>query len=1125
MYKRQNVRGLYGFRNELSGPEGSLTKADNVIIDEVGVVEPRRGFKEWGDNLTLTADRIKQLLTYKIRILRHVNNSLQFDSTGNGAFSTFNGTYNELIAGLRIKYSESNGNLYFTASDGIKKISAKSSSEFSTSAGYIVNAGAVKGLDLEGVLTGTTGFLEAGNQCAYRVVWGYKDINENLILGSPSSRTLVENFSVTSEVEFSAKSVSSYTVTLQDSGNTVTLPSHGFALNSVVFFTTINSTAGITINNNYYVISTAPNTFQLAVTQSGSPIDLVTDGNGILYTNPNKVVLAAHGLSNGDEISFSLITTTLGISENLSYYVINSTLGNFQIALAIGGNPVILMNDGTATLKATTLNPPKDVELTIQVPQEVTNKYFLQIYRTPQIIPSSPGSDECGDEMNQVAEIPYDLSNPVVYIDTYLELFRDNGTLLYTNQISGQGIIQANDRPPIATDIQLFRNSMFYANTKTLHRLSLNLLSSVGLDTYTFALGNSTIVRKYVFQEYDSNTDPNPSIANATGGIIGADLGGSPAQNIDTTARNLVRIMNKDTPSPVSVYYTSIDTALPGQFTLESKSLSDVTFYTCVSNVAISTKFNPELPAINPITTTSIQTSQIFSDNEETPNRIYFSKANQPESVPIINYFDVGPKDKAIHRIVSLRDSLFVLKEDGVYIVTGSSAPNFSVRLLDNTAPSLAPDSAAILNNKIYCLSIQGIIAISETGVEIVAIQIQNLIKEATKQGIDFKNLAFGVGYDSDRSYHLWLPEKVTDTVATQCFRLNTYTEAWVRWTVQATCGIILPIEYKMYLGSGDSNNILQERKNLDRTDYADKEFQVNILDSESIQGMQLILGNVSGVSVGDAIYQDQYITVAIYNQLLRKLDLDAGLTQGLALGGVGYYATLQMLPGDFLKQKLDNLSIFLAADPTIGTFTTTVFSNDFLTMQTEFNAIMTQLNSNATGTIFKNYRLSTDSVYYESIILAKNVFTNRVTLSQMIPVLYGSEDPMTIFKVINSDIIWSPQHFGEPNSLKQIHEATFIFSHNNFHSIAAEFMSDLSPDFEPVVYYGRGNGSWGLFNWGGTNWGGEGSESPFRTLVPMNKQKCRYLTPRLKHANCRNKFRLIGVSATPRVISTRGYR
>src|SRR5690606_35976978 len=57
---------------------------------------------------------------------------------------------------------------------------------------YIVNSGAVKALDIEAFLDRTlgssSGFLPVDSAVAYRVLWGYKDLNENLIIGAPSER-------------------------------------------------------------------------------------------------------------------------------------------------------------------------------------------------------------------------------------------------------------------------------------------------------------------------------------------------------------------------------------------------------------------------------------------------------------------------------------------------------------------------------------------------------------------------------------------------------------------------------------------------------------------------------------------------------------------------------------------------------------------------------------------------------------------------------------------------------------------------------------------------------------------------------------------------------------------------
>jgi len=188
--------GLNTQPNQLDVPDGSLSVAKNVNILRDNVVEPRRGFNLYGNSFGSTTDRAKQLLNYKRRILRHYASTLQFDD-GEGNFSSFSGTISETESGLRIKSVETNGNLYLTTSAGIKKISAKTASDFSTAPNYITNAGAVKAVDIAGAASyeygNQTGFLTQDSAVAYRVVWGYKDANNNLLLGTPSQRIEVYN--------------------------------------------------------------------------------------------------------------------------------------------------------------------------------------------------------------------------------------------------------------------------------------------------------------------------------------------------------------------------------------------------------------------------------------------------------------------------------------------------------------------------------------------------------------------------------------------------------------------------------------------------------------------------------------------------------------------------------------------------------------------------------------------------------------------------------------------------------------------------------------------------------------------------------------------------------------------
>ena len=110
------AKGLFTYDNQLSSiPEGALLEATNILINRLNIIESRRGFKIYGNAFGNSSTRVKQLLRYKNRILRHYNDKLQFDSNNEGNFLQFSGNYSEPEDGIRIKFKEAAGNLYFTA--------------------------------------------------------------------------------------------------------------------------------------------------------------------------------------------------------------------------------------------------------------------------------------------------------------------------------------------------------------------------------------------------------------------------------------------------------------------------------------------------------------------------------------------------------------------------------------------------------------------------------------------------------------------------------------------------------------------------------------------------------------------------------------------------------------------------------------------------------------------------------------------------------------------------------------------------------------------------------------------------------------------------------------------------
>ena len=1530
-------RGLVTSPNELALPDGALSVADNCVIDSDNIIEPRRGFSEFGNKTDELDSVVKQLMTYKGRIIRHFDSKLSFDSTGNGSFLNFSGSYSELVSKLRIKYFELNSNLYFTTSEGIKKISAKSADDFSIDANYITNAGGVKAIGLEAkLIPNVSGFLPAQSKVAYKLLWARKDANGNIIRGVPSSRHVITN--TTSDLNVGEK----FTITVQDAGagihrvfdstssissgvqitflaaavnitdNTIALTSgatdHNYQTNDLVKLVQNGANAlptGLSAGN-YYIIRVDTNKIKLKTTTTGTEVDITAAGHsGIIESTTvgKTITIASHGYSDDDEVRlYGELPKEL--DSDIVYYIVNSTTDTFQLSATSGGSEILLTKKvGTSNIysgissndfflfdsptnkfgvwfnvsgqdtsptnglllgrqlvevpiyKITTKNSisyaskiaealfsisdvdiaveaevvsvtnrdggdvldasqgnlnvlhaeistvydgtistgtPANVQIIATVPSEINTKdYFYEVYRTAVVTVQTGltlNDIDPGEEFQKVYESPVStngtIPSDVIFDDISPESFREGGAYLYVNPVTGEGILQANEAPPISHDVAIFKGSAFYANTKERHRLQFNILSvsqytsgvsklyignSSKMSSYTFVGKNeqlkfspkkksettngsyfdimsaqnkikyrvwfdkggatvpaqdSCVLKKVILFNYVEDTiqastdafidaffdvndfsivnishefnslsavndstnyitidshgfqngdtvtfsgisptgitnndiyyiiDSSPNsfrisltlsgspvditgiegtsrIAQSTVTILYADNGeadlvvqsspvtgwadpivlqegdgenaannevllsglASQSLSIEDTARSLERVINKDANSPVNAYYLSGPDDLPGIMLLESRSLVDDAFYiafneqyTDMSGNPIAV-FEPNLPVVKVVTsisssspeavfytspavhdfsvgqevytyidatldsiknptiigkkivsnlpsTTSFKLSgvtsssygsfdtavvfsaEVSSDNSVNPNRVYFSKIYQPEAVPLVNYIDIGARDKKIQRIIALRDSLAVLKEEGVYIISGPSAPNFSVRLCDSSAITFAPDTAVNLNNLVYVLTSQGVVTVSETGIQVMSRNIENKIQEVTTSKFDYKMMSWGLSSESDRCYILWLPEKTTNQYATQAYRYNTFTRAWTRWTKSANCGVVNPANDKMYLGDSSGRPyVLEERKNFERQDHSDREIIKSILPN-GVSGTTHLLSSVSELSVGDVMTQIQYLDINKFNRFLKKLDRDRFSSS------TEKYITLKAVAGDSLGLKLQMLEDKLLSDGIIVPSTTG--SDVAIELANNFNAIVDVLNDPATLNNFKDYKIVEDVLTYEVLITAINPSTNSVTTKFENKFIAGD---VSVFKGIQCVVQYAPQHFGKPEATKQIAEGTLIFDQNNFWGGAVAYSSDRSFDFTSIPFSGRGPGYWDGYSWANATFGGEGNEVPVRTLLPIDKSRCRYLHVQFTHINAREQWKLIGVSLEPREVSKRGYR
>ncbi len=901
------AKGLFSFQNLLSEvPEGALARADNVVIDREGVIEPRKGIKLYGTAMVGDSSRAKQLLKYKDRIIRHYNDKLEFDN-GLGTFSAFSGSYLELEDGLRIKGLETRGNFFFTTKDGIKKISAASASQLSSASGFITDAGGVKATDVTGIVDFTNpGFFTCNSKVAYRVVWGIRDANNNVILGTPSERLVVTN---------------PLPATPATSANTklsITVP------------------AGVTTNHFYQV-------YRTAVLDAGlSSLDEVDPGDEqqlIVEDFPSPAQITAGVVEYSDNTPESFRASgaflyTNGISgegilqaneppplakdissfKNVLYYANTSTRHKLTLDLLsvtdfVSGSHKFLVANEDGYQEYTFVGVPEQTKFTFDTQANTADGSYFFAYsasneRKYAIWFDKTGTtlEPTGVDLDNVIFVRVDISAATTASDvraavkTALDAL-DTGDFTYLE--AGADLTIECTENGLATDA------------------TVGLVPPGG----AFAI---------VVQVQGEGEGTSPLYVTLSASASVADA-------IETTAKSLCRVINKTMTSPVNAYYISGTDDIPGKIVLENKTSENVPFYAAISSSVISGKWNPALPSYTAITsitatnpaqvtstghgfvtgdsvyltgTNSVPSvdglytitvidannftipvnllgetagtagisfkADVDSDNEQSPNRLYYSKFQQPEAVPLLNYLDIGPKDEPIVRILGLRDSLIVFKTDGVYRLTAEVGAGPTVVPFDGSTVIQAADSAVLLNNSIFVFTDQGVATVSDTGISIISRPIENLLlRLITGNYPSFSTATWAFGSETSRAYFLYTVLETDDTLATQCFRYNTFTQTWTRLDLSKTCGIVGP-QNRNYLAASDINYLEVERYDNDRFDYADREYTTTLPSSSvTSDGLTVSPSSITNITAGDVLAQVQYVNTYQFNRLLKKLDND----------------------------------------------------------------------------------------------------------------------------------------------------------------------------------------------------------------------------------------------------------
>jgi hypothetical protein len=835
----KKVRGLELQSNSFNVSEGSFERLRNCIVAQDDIIKKARGKKRIYE---FAGTFGRSLAEYKSKLINFCSNRILVQTQNSAGEITSTTTLNTggsdpvvaIASGTKARVVDSNGNLYFTTDNGIMKLETVTTKA--------INAGVSPATDLQYItLEGSASetYFRPDSQLAYRVVFGRRDANNNLVIGAPSQLLAVSN-TINKNV---ATAIAGSTVTITAGSG------HGVTMGDTIY---VNNADGSGIPDGAYTVSSTTATDIVFTANSGSG---VTQSNWGRYYNV--------------KLDFA-VPSDIATTE----YIYQIYRSSASAADTITGDESTLQLIEERNLTSTEVSIGF-VVYKDEIPDIIRGAY---LYTNPNT--GEPrGIAEANDEPPYAQDIalfkehvfyanvqtPYNLSLSVV-TSTSTTMPNDceltltgASTRTYIGKATprvGNRTVRATTVGNVTTTVSITYNGHGFNNGDTI--AVVEALNSSGDQLATLPQGNYTVANSST-NAFDITAPSTPTglttlsftgISTAAGKRIfyveQSSGSVSVATAIDTTARAIVRAINRDSSSAAFAYYVSSVNDIPGKMILRSKSTAQ-SFYMNAVTAAITESFSPTLP-------TSGQT--VISTRDDGNGVLYFSKPGQPEAVPLANNLTVGSKGANILRIKPLRDSLIVIKSDGVYRVNGSDFSSFVVTLLDSTVVIKSGDSVATLNNTVYGAADQGIVSISETSAQIVSRQIEPLLTAIIGKSY-FPAQSHAVAYESERLYMLSTvtPQATTtDTVYTY----NQLTSGWSTLDSTFIDAYVKPSDDKLYF-IDLNNNLYIERKNQNRLDYCNEDYPTTVLTTPTSTTATLsIVGGVA--AVGDILVIDDII-------------------------------------------------------------------------------------------------------------------------------------------------------------------------------------------------------------------------------------------------------------------------
>lgn len=829
--------GLYLQANSFNVPDGAMEMAENVVIQADNVVSKTKGFFEyWRPGGADTVTGIKALYTFQGKLIGafsngigHYNDTFPFSDPYNSVGVLVTNAGDASSFERYAQFAKANSNLYITGESGIFRLEAFDSP--------VRKAGVAPALSMQ--ITKTqyvdVGILPPDSQTAYRAVFGRRDTNGNLLLSSPS------------DVE------------------TVGMPSMQGA-----------------------PIPSAPLVGTLAYTITSGVVEFA-DPTGVLANHIGEklfVLNATNSVLNGSH------TVNQPFTPANKSFTTGAANGTGFLSYVVYGTPTV-----TAII-------PSEIN-------QLSEEYFVQFYRTPASLGVAVDPTPTFFLVTEIPLTQAQLSaGQVSYTDVVdPALF---GAELYTDENSREGELQANLRPPQANVISDYKGYMLYSDITTVQRLNLDvangaqlsavdvvftngvatetyrnltnqqtvLVTGSGTGTIVIADSNNTLsvgdqilitnitgtlpIGKYTtiavaFPTYTISapgftmTDATVEVVRRLGKyVFHVPTSGTPAQVSAAAAKSLVRAINLNSGFMYANYKSSFS-EFPGKIAIQSKAISDPIY------VRLGSAISPQ-PFIQPVPASFGAGVQIYSENDVLKNATYISKQGEPEAVPLLNRLFSGESSGRVLNTIPLRDCVIIIKEDGAFKLTGDVLSDFSITPLDTTVRFDGRSSriASEINNVAIGMSNQGVVQVTENGVQVISRRIDDVIQPLV--GRDLSSTFVG-GNEGDRLFYV-NTSGINAGDDDVCWVYNILNQSWTKTTEvfthlalgpnDETLGILYDLE-------AGSDVIHRQRKTQTLVDYTGK-YVVGTLSVEASKlfGSFVITGgNPVSPTIGDAILYD----------------------------------------------------------------------------------------------------------------------------------------------------------------------------------------------------------------------------------------------------------------------------